>query len=107
MAGLGEELADDALGTVVPALAEMVVAHAPPGVDEIVGGLIVIVEGAPERIVVVERDRIGNAELPDRPAYIFGIALEREFGRMDADDDEPVWPVALGPGLHRAGRAGS
>ena len=58
MAGLGQQLADDPFGHRIFALAEMVVADAALGIDEVMRGPVMVVERAPQDVVVVERDRI-------------------------------------------------
>ncbi len=63
-AGFGQQLLDDRLGFGVVAFAEMVMADAAFGVDEVVRGPVLIVERAPDRVVVVDRDRIVDASDP-------------------------------------------
>src|ERR1700729_4349349 len=65
LAGLGQKLLDHLLGFGIVALAEEVVADLALGVDEIIRRPIFIVERAPDRIIVVDRDRIVDLELGD------------------------------------------
>jgi hypothetical protein len=80
-------------------------AHAPLCVDEIEGRPIVVAEAAPDRIVVVDRDRIRQLHHLHGTTNVVGVVLERELGRVHADDDEPLIPVFLGPGAHIGNRA--
>jgi hypothetical protein len=56
---------------------------------------VVVVEGAADRVVVVDRDRAVDVSLRRRPAHAVDVVLERELGSVDADDDQAV--VAVGP----------
>ena len=76
----------------------MMVADAALGVDEIVRRPILIVEGAPDRVVVVDRDGIGDLQIGDRLLHVVDALLEGEFGRVHADHDEALVLVLLGPG---------
>jgi hypothetical protein len=58
----------------------------------------VVVEGAPDRVVVVERDRIVDFALLDRRPHAVDLMLERELRRVHADHDQPVVSVGLRPG---------
>ena len=53
---------------VVVAFAEMVVADLALGIDEVVRRPVAVVEGAPDRVVVVDRDGIVDLEIRDRLA---------------------------------------
>jgi hypothetical protein len=55
---------------------------------------VVVVEGAADRVVVVDRDRAVDVSLRRRP-HAVDVVLERELGSVDADDDQAV--VAVGP----------
>jgi hypothetical protein len=58
MPRLAQELLDDTLGLVVIALAKVVIANTARGVDEVMGRSIFVIEAAPDRVVVVDRDGI-------------------------------------------------
>ena len=98
MAGFDEQLADDPLRKLIFALAEMVVADPPFAIDEIMGGPEAVFERAPQPEVVIERDGIVDAELGNRLADIGGFPLEREFRRVDADDDQAMLGITIMPG---------
>ena len=57
-------------------------------------------EGVPDRIPVVDGDRILNGHGHKRLTDVVEVALERELGRVHADDDEPEIPILLGPGAY-------
>ena len=69
----------------------------PSRVDEVERRPVVVVEGAPDRVVVVDRDRVVDRSLLDRPPHAVDVVLERELRRVDADDDQPVVAVGLRP----------
>jgi hypothetical protein len=52
-------------------------------------------ERVPDRVVVVDRDRVLDRPLADRPPHALDVLLERELRRVDADHDQAV--VAVGP----------
>jgi hypothetical protein len=68
------------------------------GVGGVEGRPVVVVEGAPHRIVVADRDRVGDPQLPHGPADVVEVVLDVELGGVHADDDQPVVLVLLGPG---------
>jgi hypothetical protein len=51
----------------------------------------------PDREVVVDDDRIVDAEVGDGVADVVEVVLEVELGRVHADDDEPGRGVLLRP----------
>ena len=61
--GVGEELADELLGSAVVALPEADVADVPLGVDEVVGRPVLVVVRVPGAVVVVDGDRVVHAQL--------------------------------------------
>src|ERR1700730_12922574 len=79
-------------------LTEMAMADAPFRIDEIGSWPIFVAERFPDRIIIVDDDRIVDFQTSDDLANIADIPLEREFGRMYADDDETIVPVFLSPG---------
>src|SRR5262245_33491653 len=92
-----EKLLDQALRFLVAPFTEILVADDAFPVDEIQRRPVVVVEGAPDAVVVVDRDRISDASrlhcLPDA----VDLVLERELRCVDADDDQPVVAVRLPP----------
>ena len=69
----------------------------PPRVGEIEGGPIPVIESTPYRVVVINRDRVCDPQLLQGPADVTEVFLERELGRVHADQRQPSAPVLLGP----------
>jgi hypothetical protein len=93
-----EQPLDGALGLLVASFADMVVADDAVGVDEVQRRPVVVVEGAPNCVVVVDRDRVVDPSLGGRLPDAADLMLERELWGVDADDDHPVVSVGLRPG---------
>jgi hypothetical protein len=74
-------------------------------VRDVHGGPVVVREGTPDRVLGVERDRILDALVRSGPADVVGVPLERELGRVDADDDQSFVLVLLVPRADVAERA--
>src|ERR1700731_2299085 len=79
-------------------LAEMVMADAPFRIDEIGSWPIFVTERLPDRVIIVDGDRIVDFQTSDGLTNIADIPLEREFRRVYPDDDKAVIPVFLSPG---------
>ena len=92
-----EQSLEDALRLLVAAFAEVLVADHAVRVDEVERRPVVVVEGAPDRIVVVDRDRVVDLSLLRRLLHAVDLLLEGELRRVDADHDQPVVPVGLRP----------
>ena len=84
-----QQLLDRSLGLLVGALAEVLEADAPDAIDEVDGRPVVVVERPPDGEVVVDDDRVVDAQVGDRAAHVVEVVLEAELGRVDADDDRP------------------
>ncbi len=80
MSRLGQQLADLFFRFRVVTLARVLVADVPTGIDQILGRPVLIVEGSPDPIAVVECDRVPYVEVADGARDIRGIALECELG---------------------------
>ena len=93
--GRGQELLDHHLGLAVLALAEVVMPDLPLRVGEVEGGPVVVIERAPDRIVVIGRDGIVDAHFPHRPADVADVVLDAELGRVDADHHQSLAGVPL------------
>jgi hypothetical protein len=81
-----EEPLDGALGLLVASFADVVVTDDAVHVDEVPRRPVVVVEGAPNCVVVVDRDGLSilaPGRLPDAADLVLG----RELGRVDADED--------------------
>jgi hypothetical protein len=66
-------------------------------IGDVGGRPVLVVEGAPDRVVAVERDRILDRHLLRSLAHVVGVLLERELGRVNADHHQPVLLVLLRP----------
>ena len=98
---------DGTLDLLIGALAEVVEADAAVAIDEVEGGPVVVVERAPDGEVVVDHDRVADAQIANRAAHVAEVVLEPELGRVHADDDEPVVAIPLGPRAPRTGACGA
>jgi hypothetical protein len=96
--GLGQQVLDNHFRLLVCALAEVVMPDMPLRVGEIKRGPVVVSEGTPYRVVVIDRDGVTNPHLLDGPADVISVVLERELGRVDADHHQPAADVFPGPG---------
>jgi hypothetical protein len=90
-----EQLLDDVLRLLVASFAEVVVANDAFLVDEVERRPVVVVEAAPDGVVVVEHNRIVDGARLHRLLHAFDLVLERELRRMHADHDQPVVTVGL------------
>ena len=88
----------------VVAFAEVVMAHVPRRIDEIKRWPVVVAEAMPDRAVVVDGNRIREASLLCGPSDVVDVCLEREFGGMDTDDDQPLLLVPDRPTRERMAR---
>ena len=104
-ARLLEQAADRRLGLVVVALAEVDVADAALGVDQVLRGPVLVAPGVPGLVLVVLGDRVAQLALRDRVLHVAGVALEGELGRVDADDGQPAGAVGGVPGAQVGERA--
>src|SRR5262249_46869374 len=95
-----EKLLDDLLRLVIVPFTEMMVPDTAFSIDEIVRGPILIAEGAPDRIVAVDSDRVSNFKVRDGLLHIAGTFFEGEFRRVYADDNEALIFVLLSPSAH-------
>jgi hypothetical protein len=89
---------EHALRLLVTSLSEVLVADDAVRVDEVEGRPVVVVEGVPDLVVVVDHDWIVDPALLDRRPYAVDFVLERELGCVDSDDNQPVVSVGLRPG---------
>src|SRR6266542_2570786 len=96
---------DHPFALVVSALAELVVLDSPFRIGDVHGRPVVVAEGSPHRVIGVERDRVLDAHLLRSAADVLGILLERELRGVDADHDQPLILVLLGPRADVAERA--
>jgi very-short-patch-repair endonuclease len=93
------------LGLAVPALAVVVEAQVALAVDEVLGRPVAVRVGLPDRIVVVEHDRVRQPLLRDGAADVLRVVGEGELRRVHADDHQAEVAVAPVPLLHVGQRA--
>jgi hypothetical protein len=76
---LGQDLPDHRLGLVVAALPEPLVAEPSVCVDEVEGRPVVVVEGTPDRELVVDRDGIVDRQGVRGAPHVVHVPLEAEL----------------------------
>jgi hypothetical protein len=91
-------LLQDHLGLFVAALAKAMVSNPALVVDGVQGRPVVVVEGAPDPVVVVDRDRVVDTQVLDLSADVVEVVLDVELRGVHADHDQPLILVLLGPG---------
>ena len=99
-----EQPLEDTFGLFVAALAEVVIADDAVPVDEVERRPVVVLEGAPDLVVVVDRDRVVDPSLDGRPPDKVDLVLKRELRRVDSNDHQPVVAVRPGPRPGRTAR---
>src|SRR5688572_31385022 len=65
-------------------------ANAAARVDEVEGGPVLVLEGAPDRVIVVDHDRILDPHLPYGTTNVVEVLFEFELGCVHTDEDEPL-----------------
>jgi hypothetical protein len=95
---LGQQLLDHHFRLLVFAFAEVVMPYAPLRVGEVQGGPVVVVEGTPDRVVVVDRYRVVDPHVAYGAADVAEVVLEAELRRVYPDYDQSVIGVFPGPG---------
>ena len=74
--------------------------HLPFGVDQVVRGPVLVIEVAPDRVVVIDGYRVSDAELPHLIPDIADDAFKTVFRGVDADYHQAILLVLLRPVLH-------
>ena len=97
VAGLRQQQLNDALGFVVVAFAEMMVADTAFGIDEVMRRPVVVIERAPDLVVVVDGHRIIDLEIGHCLLDVTDDLLEGEFRRVHADYHKTLVLVFVGP----------
>ena len=104
-AGFGEQRADRGFGLRVVALAEGRVADVAAGVDQVVGGPVLVAVGVPGAHFVVLDDGVVDAELPDRVATFAASCSKANSGVSTPTIVRPVLAVGGVPRLQVGQRA--
>jgi hypothetical protein len=81
----------------VSTLAELVVPDSPFRVGDVDGWPKSVGERLPDPVVAVERDGILDGHVLHRLAHIVDVAFKRELRGVDADHDQSLILVPLGP----------
>src|SRR4051812_26578293 len=97
---LGQQLLNNPFRAFVFALAELVMSNMSLWIDEIQGRPIFVVEGAPYRMVAIDRDRISHSHVLHRPADMVNVFLESKLGRVHANHHQSLILVLLSPCAH-------
>jgi hypothetical protein len=93
------------LALVVGALTEVVLADSAFRVGHVDRGPVSVAERLPHRVVAVKRDRVLDPHSARGFADVLDLALERELGRVDADNDQVQFAVLLVPGADEGERS--
>src|ERR1700733_15942133 len=97
MVSLFQEGANLLLRFLVSSLAKVVKADAPRGIDKVISGPVLIVKTTPDAVVIIHRDRVGDAEILHRFADVRFILFKGKLRGMDADDHQTAVLVFLIP----------
>ena len=71
----------------------MMVSNAPARVNEVLRGPVAIVERTPDRVIVVDHDRVRDLQTLQGSTDIVDVVLECELGCVHAEHDE--FPTGL------------
>lgn len=75
------------------------------GIDQVMGRPIVVFEGAPDIVVVVDGNGIVDLEVANRFADVVDLLFKGKFRRMNANDDKPLILVFFCPGADKGNGA--
>src|SRR5438445_6933183 len=95
--GVAEQLLNDPFALFVLTLAELVMPDSTLRVGDVYRRPVLVAESAPDRIVTVERDRIPDPHVLRGLPDVVNVLFERELRRVDADHDQSLIFVLLGP----------
>src|SRR5215469_16408401 len=97
MASLCQQPLNNHLGLLVVTLPKMVMPNATLRIDEIQSRPVLVLERTPYRVVAVDSDGKGDADLLDRVAHVAEVLLERKFRRVHADHHQFLVLVFVRP----------
>jgi hypothetical protein len=81
----------------IASFAEMVLTDDTVRVDEVQRRPVVVVEGVPDLVVIVDSDRIVDPPHFHRLSHAVDLVFERELRGVDTDDDQSIVSVCLRP----------
>ncbi len=105
MVRLLEQGSNPLLRFLVSALAKVVKADLSRGIDKVIRRPVLIVETTPDLVVVIHRDRIGDAEILHCFADVRFVLFEGKLRGVNANDHQAAVLVFLIPGLDIRQRA--
>src|SRR5438045_9160289 len=86
----------DLVGLVVLNYAKVMLSNTSARINEVKGWPVLIPEGTPDRVIVIDHDRVLDPHLAHRTTNVVDGMFEREFWRVHADQDELLF-VLLRP----------
>ena len=93
-----EQPLEGPLRALVASFPEVLAADGAVGVDEVQRRPVVVVEGVPDLVVVVGRDRVLDRPVLDGVLHQLEVVLEGELRGVDPDDHQSVVAVGICPG---------
>src|SRR5258707_1071913 len=99
-ARLGQQLLNLSLRARVLTFAELPIADVSLSVEEIDGGPIIVMERIPNRVFVVNCNRVVNVHLSQRRPNIIHVLLEIELRSVYANHDQTLLTVFCIPGAN-------
>src|SRR5208283_5338719 len=97
VSGLNQQLLNDNFRLFIFAFTELMMSNMPSRIDEVEGRPILVVEGAPYSVIIIDGNRIIDAQVLRGSANAIDVLLEFELGRVHADHHQSLIPVFLGP----------
>src|SRR5580658_358188 len=95
--GLGEQLSKDCFRLLVITFAKLMMPNMPARIDKVERWPIFVIEGAPDRKVIIDDDRIINYPVLYGPANIVDALFKFKLRRLDSDDNQSLVLVFRGP----------
>src|SRR5882757_11589991 len=99
-ARLGQQRLNLSLRACVLTFAELPIADVSLSVEEIEGGPINVMERIPNRVFIVNRNRVVNVHLSQRGPNIIHVLLEIKLRSVHANHDQALLTVFCSPGAN-------
>ena len=93
---LGQQLLNDNLRPFVFTFAELMMPNMPLRVDKVQGWPILVLEGVPDRKVIIDGDRVFDHSVFYGPANVVDALFKFELGCLHADDNQSLALVVRG-----------